>query len=220
MTLRLKRWSIVVLLLLLAIVAVVLASMPYLPVVHGSDEDEVEQLVDWLDIEAGTHVADLGAGDGRFAMALARRVGSSGHVYATEISADQLDEMRDGAAVEGLDNFSVLEGDISRTNLAEACCDAVFSRNVYHHLTEPEAINADIRAALRPGGRLLVIDFEPGGAMDRISPPDTSSRHGGHGTPIATVVDEVTAAGFRVIRGPEPWRGRMYGVMFEKLDRN
>ena len=40
-----------------------------------------------------------------------------------------------------------------------------------------------------------------------INPPDTSERHGGHGTPTATVVEEVTAAGFRVVRGPERWRG-------------
>jgi ubiquinone/menaquinone biosynthesis C-methylase UbiE len=214
MSRRLKLWSVVGVLAVAAIVAFALASMPYLPVIHGSNADEVERLAEWLEIGPGTHVADLGAGDGRFAIALAQRVGPSGHVYATELSAERLDQMRAAAAAAGLDNFSVIEGAVSRTNLPDDCCDVLFSRNVYHHLSEPAAINADIERALRSGGRLLVIDFEPGGAMDRISPPDTAERHGGHGTPTATVIDEVTAAGFRLLRGPEPWRGRMYALMF------
>jgi ubiquinone/menaquinone biosynthesis C-methylase UbiE len=215
MSKRLKRVSVIGVLVLVGITAFVLGSMPYLPVVHGSDADEVEYLVEWLGIESGAHVADLGAGDGRFAMALAERVGSSGQVYATEISTERLDEMRGAAAEAGLDNVSVIAGGVSSTGLPDACCDAIFSRNVYHHLTEPAAINRDIRRALRQGGRLLVIDFEPGGPMDRFCPSDTEERRGGHGTPTATVIDEVTAAGFHLMRGPEAWRGRMYAVMFE-----
>jgi predicted methyltransferase len=63
------------------------------------------------------------------------------------------------------------------------------------------AVNADLRRALRPGGLLLVIDFEPGGVMDWIGRPETADRHGGHGTPKQTVVREVTAAGFELVRG-------------------
>jgi ubiquinone/menaquinone biosynthesis C-methylase UbiE len=215
MTTRLKRWGVVALLVLAGGVALVLSGMPYLPVVHGSDADEIEQLVDWLEIEPGMRVADLGAGDGHFALALAERVGPAGHVYATEICQECLEEMRVTVAQQDLQNVTVLEGAESRTNLPAACCDAVFSRNVYHHLTVPDDINADIRQALRPGGRLLVIDFEPGGPLDRIGTPQTAERHGGHGTPTTTVIEEVTGAGFRVLRGPDPWRGRMYGVLFE-----
>lgn len=194
-------------------VALALSMAPYVPLIHGSEDDEVEQLIEWLDIEAGAHVADFGAGDGSYAMALAQRVGPTGRVYATEVSAERLEEMRRASA--DLDNFTVVEGAVSDTNLPEQCCDAVFSRNVYHHLTDPHAINADLKRALRPGGRLLVIDFEPGGPMDFIGSPDTIDRHGGHGTPKSTVVEEVTAAGFRIARGPEPWRGRLFAVMFQ-----
>ncbi len=215
---RLKRWSIVGALVLAAALVMVLGSLPYLPVVHGSDADEAEQLVAWLELGPGSVVADIGAGDGALAMNLAEHVGAEGRVYATELSRSRLQEMRDAVARAGQDNVTVIEGAVARTNLPAACCDAVYSRNVYHHLTEPDAINADIRRALRPGGRLLVIDFEPGGFMDRISPPETAERHGGHGTPTETVVNEVTAAGFRVLRGPEPWRGRLYAVLFEKVD--
>lgn len=212
---RIRRWFAAASILIGIVLVIGLSGMPYLPLVHGSDADEVDQLVEWLEIEPGDRVADIGAGDGYYAFALAERVGADGHVYATEIDPDRLEEMRDASARRGFDNVTVVEGAVAATNLPDDCCDAVYSRNVYHHLTEPAAINADIRRALRPGGRLLVIDFEPGGTLDRIAPRETGARHGGHGTPKQTVVDEVTRAGFRLVRGPEDWRGRLYAVLFE-----
>lgn len=201
----------------LAVVVVLAAAcLPYLPLIHGTTSDEVERLAAWLEIQPGTRVADLGAGDGTFAVALARRVGPSGRVYATELDDEHLADIRQAAREAGLSNITVIEGAISRTNLPEACCDALFSRVVYHHLTDPAAINADIFRALRPGGRLAIIDFEPGGIMDWIGRPETADRHGGHGTPRETVMKEVMAAGFHVVREPEPWRGRTYGVLFRR----
>jgi ubiquinone/menaquinone biosynthesis C-methylase UbiE len=202
--------------LLAALVLLVAACLPYLPLIHGTTADEVERLAAWLEVQPGTRVADLGAGDGTFTVALARRVGSSGHVYATELDDEQLAHIRQAAAEAGLANVTVIKAAVPRTNLPEACCDALFSRTVYHHLTEPAAINADILRALRPGGRLVIIDFEPGGIMNWIGRPETANRHGGHGTPKETVVREVAAAGFQLLRGPEPWRGRTYAVLFRR----
>jgi ubiquinone/menaquinone biosynthesis C-methylase UbiE len=202
--------------MLAAVVVLAAACLPYLPFIHGTTADEVERLAAWLEVQPGTRVADLGAGDGTFTVALARRVGSSGRVYATEIDDEQLADIRQAATDAELSNVTAIKGAISRTNLPEACCDALFSRVVYHHLTEPAAINADVFRAIRPGGRLLIIDFEPGGIMDWLGRPETADRHGGHGTPKETVVREVTAAGFQLMRGPESWRGRTYAVLFRR----
>lgn len=211
---RLKGWVLVGLLALAVIVGLAAASLPYLPVIHGTTDDEVEQLGAWLRIEPGMRLADLGAGDGSFAIALARRVGPEGHVYAIEIDSERLAEIRQAVKEAGLENVSVVEGAISSTNLPEACCEAVFSRLVYHHLTDAPAINADIYRALRPGGRLLVIDLEPGGILDLFGDP--SNRHGGHGAPAPTVLAEVTDAGFETVRGPERWRGSLYALMVRR----
>jgi predicted methyltransferase len=137
-------------------------------------------------------------------------------VYATELDDEQLAQIRQAAIEAALSNVTVIKGAVSRTNLPEACCDALFSRVVYHHLTDPAAINADVFRALRPGGLLVIIDFEPGGIMNWIGQPETADRHGGHGTPKGTVVKEVTAAGFQLMRGPETWRGRTYAVLFKR----
>jgi ubiquinone/menaquinone biosynthesis C-methylase UbiE len=213
---RLKLWVVLGLFALAGVVLLAASCLPYLPLIHGTTAGEVERLAAWLEVQPGTRVADLGAGDGTFTVALARRVGSSGHVYATEIDDEQLADIRQAVTEAGLSNVTVIKGAISRTNLPETCCDALFSRVVYHHLSEPAAINADIFRAIRPGGRLMIIDFEPGGIMNWIGRPETADRHGGHGTPKETVVREVTAAGFQLMRGPESWRGRTYAVLFRR----
>jgi ubiquinone/menaquinone biosynthesis C-methylase UbiE len=213
---RLRRWVVVGLLALASVVVLAAASLPYLPLIHGTTADEVERLAAWLEVQPGMRVADVGAGDGTFAVALARRVGPSGQVYATEIDDEHLADIRQAITAAKLSNVTVIEGAVSSTNLPDACCEALFHRAVYHHLMDPAAINADIFRAIRSGGRLVIIDFEPGGILNWIGRPETAERHGGHGTPKETVMQEVTAAGFQVMRGPEPWRGRTYAVLFRR----
>jgi SAM-dependent methyltransferase len=104
---------------------------------------------------------------------------------------------------EGLTNVTVIEGAEAATNLPDACCDAIFLRNVYHHITAVDAFNKSLVASLKPGGRLAIIDFEDrsGGQI----PKGVPSNRGGHGVPPGIVVDELTAAGLTHIRTTEKW---------------
>jgi precorrin-6B methylase 2 len=155
-------------------------------------EIEVPQLVKLLALSPGMTVADVGAGFGAWTVRLAKVVGPSGQVYATDIGAAQLAALADYAKREGLTNVTVLEGAAHTTNLPPGCCDAILIRDAYHHLTQPDAIVESLAAALKPGGRLAVIDFPPRPNSD--VPAGVPENRRGHGVPPEVVVREVGMA--------------------------
>jgi predicted methyltransferase len=95
---------------------------------------------------------------------------------------------------QGLENVVVVKGAVLTTNLPDGCCDAIFIRDVYHHFSDPSSMNRSLHAALKPGGRLAIIDFVPdtGSKLPSGVPTD----RGGHGIRPQQVIEEVTAAGF------------------------
>jgi SAM-dependent methyltransferase len=113
-------------------------------------------------------------------------------VYATDIGAAQLAALRDYAAREGLTNVSVIEGAVDSTNLPAVCCDAILIRDAYHHLTQPADIVRSLAAALKPGGRLAVIEFPP--RPNTEVPAGVPENRRGHGVPPEVVQSEVGAA--------------------------
>lgn len=165
-------------------------------------EVEAPQIADVLGIKSGMTVADIGTGGGAMAIVLGRLVGS-GRVYATDVTERSLTITRDYAKKEGLTNITVIEGGIASTNLPNACCDAMFMRNVYHHITAPAEFNKSLLASLKPGGRLAIIDFEDrrGGKV----PEGVPANRGGHGIPPGIVIEELTAAGFVHVRTVDAW---------------
>ena len=175
----------------------------------GDSETEVERLARVLDIEPGDTVADVGAGDGWLSIEIANRVSESGHVFATELSADRRDDIRAAVAAAGLDNVTVVEADERETNLAPECCDAIFLRRVYHHLTDTAAMNASFHASLKPGGRLAVIELEFEGLLRPF-------RGSEHWIDDAQVVAEVTAAGLTHVETFDWPLGAHYAAVFRK----
>jgi ubiquinone/menaquinone biosynthesis C-methylase UbiE len=124
-------------------------------------EHDVPLLADVLELQPGMTVADVGAGMGAMSIVLAKRLGPSGRVLSTDIGANPLAALREAVTREQLTNMTVIEGAPASTNLPDACCDAIFMRDVYHHITDVGAFNRSLLAALKPGGRLAIIDFEP-----------------------------------------------------------
>jgi ubiquinone/menaquinone biosynthesis C-methylase UbiE len=178
---------------------------------RGTD-DERTRLVSLLKIRAGSRVADVGAGDGGFSLPLAELVGPEGRVYLTEIDESQLSRMRRAVERDALGNVEVITVASDDSKLPPGCCDAIYLRNVYHHLTEPEPTVATLFRALKPGGRLAVIDFEPSGRAVAGVPRN----RGGHGVPRSVVVEELTAAGFRELEQIPRWRGNDFLVLFDR----
>ena len=180
---------------------------------------EVPQLAELLALKPGMIVADVGAGGGAMSVVMAKWLGPAGRVYATDIRVEQLAEIRDTVAQDALSNVVVLEGTESSTNLPNECCDAIFLRDVYHHLTNPGDFDASLLAALKRGGRLAIMDFPPDPGS--IIPAGVPADRGGHGISASIIQTEVTRAGLRHLRTMSRWppddeRGRLFLVMFEK----
>jgi len=179
---------------------------------------EVPQLAELLALKPGMIIADVGAGGGAMSVGMAKWLGPTGRVYATDLREEQLAEIRSAVAQDALSNVVVLAGAESSTNLPGECCDAIFLRDVYHHLTRPQEFDASLLAALKPGGRLAIIDFPP--EQGSSLPAGVPNDRGGHGIPTSIIVAEVTRAGFRHLRTLSPWppddRNMLFLVMFEK----
>lgn len=158
---------------------------------------DAKRLVPVIELHEGQTVADIGAGSGRLTVELAREVGPSGRVYATELEEDRRRAIREAAKSAGLKNVKVVEAHATRTNLPERCCDALVMRRVYHHIGNPSLMNASMLASLKPGGFLAVIDFAP----DSTESADPNGRDTGeqHGITPATVARELGQAGFEVV---------------------
>jgi precorrin-6B methylase 2 len=164
---------------------------------------DVPKLAEVLELRPGMVVADVGAGSGAMATVMAKWLGPSGHVYATDIEPARLAEIRELAARENLHNVTVIEGAARSTTLPSRCCDAIFMRDVYHHLTYPEEINKSLLAALKSGGRLAIIDFEADEGSEL--PDGVAENRGGHGVPPSVVIKEVGASGLKYLTTISAW---------------
>jgi ubiquinone/menaquinone biosynthesis C-methylase UbiE len=186
----------------------------FLRSVRADAADEVKRLAALMDWKTGTVVADIGAGDGRWAFASAQVVGPSGKVFATEIDQKKLAALRSEVAHRHLSNVVVLESKEADTNLPADCCDAIFLRRVYHHLTNPVPFDAALLRSLKAGGQLAVIDFPPRSGLEPVE--GIPANRGGHGIPQKILIDELTSAGFQLLKVVNDWPADDYCVLFNK----
>jgi ubiquinone/menaquinone biosynthesis C-methylase UbiE len=182
--------------------------------VLGSAANEIKRLAELMEWKNGTVAADIGAGDGEYSFVAVEYVGTSGKVYATEIDTKKLEELKAGVAKRKLQNVAVVESKEADTNLPTACCDAIFLRHVYHHLTKPVEFDANLVRSLKPGGRLAIIDFPARGSDEPVE--GVPRNRGGHGVPQKIVIEELTAAGLQVEKVVNDWPGDDYCVLFVK----
>lgn len=155
-----------------------------------------EKVFEMIGVREGATVCEIGAGDGALTVAAARAVGTTGRVLTSELGETRVQRLRTAVESSGLSNITVVAGDTAKTNFPDGTCDALFLRDVYHHLTEPAAMNAAIRAALKPSARVAVVDFTPPG--EEAAPADRA-KDGSHGVYPETVVREMKESGLELI---------------------
>jgi len=179
-----------------------LALVP-LVVALGEYDREASRLSDLMNWRPGQIIAEIGAGEGQMSFFASARVGPSGHVYVTELDDKKLDYLKREVTQRKLQNVTVIKAGAISTNLPDGCCDVIFMRRVYHHFKDPEQTNVAILRDLKPGGLLAVIDFSPRPALPPVDGAPKS--HGGHGVPKQVLIQELTAAGFEIVREPDNW---------------
>jgi predicted methyltransferase len=168
---------------------------------------KVADIVAALGVRDGSSVADIGAGRGFFTVRLAREVGPGGRVYAVDVAEDDLRRLRERADDEGLRQVEVVEGERGDPRLPPASIDAALIVNAYHEMREHQAMLAGIRRALRPGGRLVIV--EPIMESRRGDPRDR--QEGSHEIEPKYVEADLRDAGFEVLELRDPFTTRPEG---------
>jgi ubiquinone/menaquinone biosynthesis C-methylase UbiE len=197
-----------------ALVCTALAGAGLLRRANADASDEIKRLAALMDWKPETIVADIGAGDGSYAFVAAQLVSGSGKVFATEIDQEKLASLRSDVAKRHLANVIIVESKEADTNLPAECCDAIFLRRVYHHLTKPSEFDAALLRSLKPGGKLAIIDFPPRSGLDPVE--GVPANRGGHGIPQEVVIEELTSAGLQLVKTVNDWPANDYCVLFVK----
>jgi ubiquinone/menaquinone biosynthesis C-methylase UbiE len=123
------------------------------------DEEQPDKALDALKIPKGATVADVGTGVGYFAWRLAARVGPEGTVYGEDIQQGMLDQLVVNMRDRHLTNVKPVLGAIDDPKLPKEAVDLVLLVDVYHEFSEPEKMLDRIRESLKPGGRLVLIEY-------------------------------------------------------------
>ena len=162
-------------------------------------------------LRRGMTVADVGTGIGYMLPFLSRAVGRAGRVIAEDIFDDFLSAARQRVEDQKLENVTFIKGTDTDPMLPEGQVDEVLALDVYHHFDYPEKMLAAIGKALKPGGRLIIVEYYksptamPGGrAMTHIR------------LDKADVIREIAANGFRLVSEREHAPGSQYMLTLEK----
>jgi len=123
------------------------------------DEEAPSKAIDALKLEPGMVVADIGAGSGYYASRMARRVGPSGRVYATDIQQGMIDLLDRRIRSEGLANVTTVLGGMDDPKLPPNSIDLAIMVDVYHELQQPQIFLQRLKTTFKPGGRLVLLEF-------------------------------------------------------------
>ncbi|QOY92176.1 methyltransferase domain-containing protein [Paludibaculum fermentans] len=152
-------------------------------------EENPQLAVKLLGIQAGDIVADVGAGSGYYTELLANRVGPAGKVYASDLQPGMLQLIRERIEKKGLKNIQVVQASEASPNLPNAALDLILMVDVYHEFSKPQEMLRAMRGSLKPGGRLVLLEYRKEDAAVPIREE--------HKMSVAGVRAEVEPEGFR-----------------------
>jgi predicted methyltransferase len=190
------------------VLSIVVYSLLGQPPSPRSEEDRAAELkkrvVEILQLKPGDTAADVGCGDGFYTIPVARLLGPSGKVYAEDISDIELVKLKQHLTEEGLNNIEVIKGAADDPKLPPDRLDAALIVNAYHEMTEHEAMLRHLLAALKSGGRFVLME---GIWYSRETHSrDEQVKH--HQLAPQLARQEVQRAGFDIVELRDPFLGR------------
>jgi len=163
-----------------------------------------------LGLKPGMNVADIGAGTGFFSRMFALEVAPAGTVYAVDIAENFVEHIGAMAKKEGIANIKPSICSERSVDLPENSVDVAFICDVYHHFEFPFDSMASLHKALRPGGRVVIVDFE------RIAGVSTDWTLDHVRCGKGTVTDEVKDSGFDLVEEKNLGMAGQYVLVFQK----
>jgi ubiquinone/menaquinone biosynthesis C-methylase UbiE len=123
------------------------------------DEEAPSKALDALELKPGMVVADIGAGSGYYSSRIARRVGPTGRVYATDIQPGMIEILDRRIKSEGVTNITTVLGGMDDPKLPPASIDLAIMVDVYHELQQPQLFLQRLKETFKPNGRLVLLEF-------------------------------------------------------------
>jgi len=133
--------------------------IPWLDRPEREDEEQPAKVIEALELKGGEIIADVGAGSGYFTFRLAPKVGDKGKILAVEIQDEMIAELKKRIDKNNVTNVETVKCTESDPRLPEAGVDIVLMVDVYHEIAFPWEVMTAIRKALKPGGRMVFIEY-------------------------------------------------------------
>jgi SAM-dependent methyltransferase len=168
---------------------------PWLERSERDDEEAPDVALNVLKIPKGASVADIGAGSGYITERLAARVGPTGRVFANDVQPQMLNMLARRLEIRKITNVTLIEGTIDDPKLPPASVDLALMVDVYHELSQPQAMLRHLRDSLKPGGRLVLLEYRKEDPTVPIKPE--------HKMSVAEAKMEVEAEGFTLTKVDE-----------------
>ena len=157
-----------------------------------------------LEVKAGQTVCDLGCGDGYHTLWMASEVGKTGKVYAVDIQKEMLEMLQKRAAGRGFENITTVEGSAWDPKLPDNSQDLILLVDVYHEFSHPEHMLKAMRKALKPEGRIALVEF-------RAEDPKVPIKEE-HKMTKEQILKEFPPMGFKLVKefNDLPWQHMMF----------
>lgn len=136
-----------------------MAGAPWLVRPERIEEENPDRAIEELKLKPGMVVADVGAGVGYMSIRMARKIGPTGKVYATDLQPEMLTRLRENAAQQKISNIEPVQGAVDDPKLPANALDLVLMVDVYHEFSQPQIMIRKIRDSLKSDGRLVLLEY-------------------------------------------------------------